>query len=145
MWVLAHLLVRSRIYYVLKYLYEHELVWVCGWQCLWGTISLCKGWELMASENREDLKGLNCIMPRGLWKDCVAHRCLLSCSNLFFNLLYCYPTWKTSWFPIFKQQVNIRKFIMYFLIPLCRLAFSTSLRLCIPYLSPTSVVLLISN
>lgn len=92
-WVLAHLLIKSRVDYVLKYLYEHELVWVCGWWCLRGNIPGylqpgCNGWELMVSENRGDLKGLNYIMPGELWKHCVAHRCLLSCSNLFFNLLY---------------------------------------------------------
>lgn len=88
MWVLAHLLIKSRVYYVLKYLYEHELVWVCGWWCLRGNIPGCNGCKLMVSENRKDLKGLNCIMPGGLWKHWMAHRCLLPCSNLFFNLLY---------------------------------------------------------
>ena len=88
-WVLAHLLLKSRVYYVLKYLYEHELVWVCGWWCLRGNSPGCNGCKLMVSENRKDLKRLNCIMPGGLWKHCMAHRCLLPCSNLFFNLLYC--------------------------------------------------------
>lgn len=143
-WVLAHLPVKSRVYYVLKYLYEQELLWVCGWWCLRGNIPGCNGWELMVSENRGDLKGMNCIMPGGLWKHCVVHRCLLSCSNLFFNLLYCViqPA-KLPDFPCLSSKLIWGNLL--FLIPCWRLAFSMSLKLSISSLSPPSVVLLISN
>lgn len=101
-------------------------------------------WELMVSENRGDLKGLNCIMPGGLWKHCVAHRCLLSCSNLFFNLLYCViqPA-KLPDFPYLSSKLIRGN--LFFLLPLWTLAFSMSLKLCMLSLPLPSVVLLISK
>lgn len=104
-------------------------VWTWAGLGLW--VVMLKGkyprlqcWELMVSENRGDLKGLNCILPRGLWKHCVAQKCLLSCSNLFFNLLYCViqPV-ELPDFPYLSSKLICGN--LFFLLPLWGLAFVT--------------------
>ena len=88
------------------------------------------------------------IMPGGIRKQCVIHRCILSSSNLFSLLYGLIQSAENLRFPMFKQQANMGKLTLYLLITLGRLSFSMSLRLMFPVSSQllsSSVVLLISN
>ena len=90
-WVLAHLLLKSRVYYVLKYLYEHELVWVCGWWCLRGNSPGCNGCKLMVRKRTERTwKGwiVLCLEDSGniVWLT-GAYYPALTCSLIFYTVL----------------------------------------------------------